>query len=108
MISFISYNEFRFCRGHGCSDFKFSHNFQLTQVLSALASRTEAVYLADKQMKETGNHNATLSKSISQGVEAEIFEPMPLEAREFLVKFHNGVDEKRDLMNQLKLVKKAG
>lgn len=68
---------------------------------------TEAVYLADKQMKETGNHNATLSKSISQGVEAEIFEPMPLEAREFLVKFHNGVDEKRDLMNQLKLVKKA-
>lgn len=63
--------------------------------------------MADKQNRENGNPNVMVSKSIGQGVEAEIFEPMPLEAREFLVKCHNGMDDKRDLMNQLKLVKKV-
>ena len=32
---------------------------------------------------------------------------MPLEAKEFLVKFHNGLDEKKDIMAQLKLVRKV-
>lgn len=65
------------------------------------------MYLADKQNKQNGSPNVMVTNSIAQGVEAEVFEPMPLEAREFLVKFHNGMDDKRDMMNQLKLVKKV-
>ncbi len=65
------------------------------------------MYLADKQNKENGSPNVMVTNSMAQGVEAEVFEPMPLEAREFLVKFHNGMDDKRDLMSQLKLVKKV-
>ena len=77
-------------------------------ILACLAClRTEAVYLADKQNKQNGSPNVMVTNSIAQGVEAEVFEPMPLEAREFLVKFHNGMDDKRDMMNQLKLVKKV-
>ena len=69
--------------------------------------RTEAVYLADQQSQENTTPNAMVSKSIDQGVEAEVFEAMPNEAREFLVKFHNSVDDRRELMEQMKLVKKA-
>lgn len=68
---------------------------------------TEAVYLADQQSQENTTPNAMVSKSIDQGVEAEVFEAMPNEAREFLVKFHNSVDDRRELMEQMKLVKKA-
>ena len=69
--------------------------------------RTEAVYLADEQNQELLVPNVMVAKSVEQGVEAEVFEAMPIEAREFLVKFHNGVDDRRDLMEQVRLVKKA-
>ena len=65
------------------------------------------MYLADAQNKENGCPNLMVAKSIAQGVEAEILDAMPWEARDFLVKCHNGMEDKRDLMNQLKVVKKA-
>lgn len=57
---------------------------------------------------QNGCRNAMISKSIQDGIEAEIFHhDMPIEAKEFLIKFHNGVDEKKDIMQQLKLVRKV-
>lgn len=63
--------------------------------------------IANERNLACGGKNLTISKSIADGVEAEIFSDMPLEAKEFLIKFHNGVDTNKDLMSQLKLVHKV-
>lgn len=65
------------------------------------------MYLADKKNQAHGCPNEMVKRSVEQGVEADIFEPMPDEAKEFLIKYHNGMDDKRDMMTQMKLVKKA-
>ena len=65
------------------------------------------MYLANEKNEAAGNKNVMIVKSVEQGVEAEIYSDMPSEAKDFLIKFHNGVDEKKDLMAQLKLVRKA-
>lgn len=69
--------------------------------------RTEAMYIAHEKNLQHNEKNTMISKSISDGLEAEVFEEMPIEAKEFLIKFHNGVDEKKDIMQQLKLVTKV-
>ena len=83
------------------------HHCQTVTVTTFAILRTEAVYIADEQNQELLVPNVMVTKSIEQGVETEVFEAMPIEAREFLVKFHNGVDDRRDLMQQVRLVKKA-
>lgn len=63
--------------------------------------------LANKKNIENGSKNAMITKSVEEGVEAEVFSDMPAEAKDFLIKYHNGVSNQKDVMVQLKLVRKV-
>lgn len=76
-------------------------------MIPGFSGRTEAVQIAHEKNVQNGGKNAMITRSIQEGLEADIFHDMPVEAKEFLIKFHNGVDEKKDIMQQLKLVRKV-
>ena len=63
--------------------------------------------MADKKNKEAGTPNKMIEQSVMEGVEADIYEEMPDECKDFLIKYHNSMDDRRDLMTQVRLVKKA-
>lgn len=98
----VSFPEAGIGKGNFC--FLFYKNNLFVIILTLL--RTEAVQIAHMKNVQSGNKNQMITQSVQEGVEAEIFNDMPIEAKEFLIKFHNGVDEKKDIMQQLKLVRK--
>ena len=63
--------------------------------------------IAHQKNIANGGKNLMVAKSVSDGIEAEIFSDMPKEVAEFLIKFHNGMGESKDVMAQLKLVRKV-
>jgi uncharacterized protein (DUF2384 family) len=64
-----------------------------------LVRRSEGLYLAADLC---GGTSETVNKSVEDGVEADIFGDMPDEAIDFLIKFHNGFEDKRDIVSMLK------